>query len=362
MPQRLRADSFRLACLLSKDRDLNIGNVSRKCTTIKLINLKSWLETSLFMTTAVSTAPSLASQAVTALLSIKPIANLAKHQARKMMIKRAEKIGVFWTQQVQELRLLDWDSQLSQVQNPQLSYPEYYLRSFHAYEQGNLSWDAALEVEVAAHTVHAGIWPGTGAQGDSKLRESYHNVLQAQLSEAPQHILDLGCSVGMSTMALQSIYPDAKVTGVDLSPYFLAVAQYRFQRLQSPEFPNTSPNPINWVHAAAESTGLPASSFDLVSAFLLFHELPQDATRQILGEARRLLRPGGHLTIMDMNPKSEVYAKMPPYILTLLKSTEPYLDEYFALDMEQALVDAGFEAPTITCNSPRHRTVIAKAV
>jgi hypothetical protein len=65
---------------------------------------------------------------------------------------------------------------------------------------------------------------------------------------------------------------------------------------------------------------------------------------------------------MDMNPKSEVYAKMPPYILTLLKSTEPYLDEYFALDMEQALVDAGFEAPTITCNSPRHRTVIAKAV
>lgn len=90
------------------------------------------------------------------------------------------------------------------------------------------------------------------------------------------------------------------------------------------------------------------------------HELPQLATQQIFQEARRLLRPGGHLAIMEMNPKSEVYAKMPPYVLTLLKSTEPYLDEYFTLDIEQALVEAGFAPPTITCNSPRHRTVIAQ--
>jgi hypothetical protein len=50
---------------------------------------------------------------------------------------------------------------------------------------------------------------------------------------------------------------------------------------------------------------------------------------------------------------------MPPYILTLLKSTEPYLDQYFTLDISQALMDAGFEKPTITPISPRHRAVIA---
>jgi len=131
----------------------------------------------------------------------------------------------------------------------------------------------------------------------------------------------------------------------------LAVANYRAQQRQAN---------INWVHAAAESTGLPDASFDLVSTFLLCHELPQVPTRQIFAEARRLLRPGGHLAIMDMNPQSEIYKKMPPYILTLLKSTEPYLDEYFALDIEQALVAAGFQTPTITSNSPRHRTVIAQ--
>jgi ubiquinone/menaquinone biosynthesis C-methylase UbiE len=131
----------------------------------------------------------------------------------------------------------------------------------------------------------------------------------------------------------------------------LAVAQYNSRQRHTE---------MNWRHAAAESTGLPDASIDLVSACLLFHELPQTAAKQIFREARRLLRPGGYLTIMDMNPKSEIYAKMPPYILTLLKSTEPYLDEYFALDLERELVDAGFHPPTITANTPRHRTVIAQ--
>jgi hypothetical protein len=91
----------------------------------------------------------------------------------------------------------------------------------------------------------------------------------------------------------------------------------------------------------------------------MFHELPQDAAMAIFTEAHRLLRPGGYFALMDMNPTSPIYRQMPPYILTLLKSTEPYLDQYFTLDISQALMDAGFEKPTITPISPRHRAVIA---
>lgn len=303
------------------------------------------------MTTVVNKSPRLASRLVNGLLAIKPLAKLAKQQARSMMIKRAEQIGVPWSQRVQELDSLDWDTRLSQVQNLQLPYPDYYLTSFHAYEKGNLSWEAAFEVEVAAKAVHAKIWPGTNAQGDTRLRQSYHKVIKEQVTIDPQDILDIGCSVGLSTFALQDAYPQAKVTGLDLSPYFLAVAQYCSEQNHTQ---------INWKHAAAESTGLADGSFDLVSAFLLFHELPQQASRNILDEARRLLRPGGYLTIMEMNPQSEIYAKIPPYILTLLKSTEPYMDEYFTWDMEQAIVEAGFHSATITFNSPRHRTVVAR--
>lgn len=303
------------------------------------------------MTASVSTGTGLLSRLINGLLSIKPLASFAKSKARKMMIDRAENMGVPWTLEARSLQNRNWDREFQQVQNPTLVYPDYYLRSFHAYDQGNLSWEAASEVEVAAKAVHAHIWPGAGVEGDSRLRHSYHEVLAAQIADSPQAILDLGCSVGMSTVALQQLYPQATLTGLDLSPYFLSVAQYKFEQ----QHPN-----ITWVHAAAESTGLPDSSFDLVSACLIFHELPTDASRQIIQEARRLLRPGGHLAIMDMNPQSEIYAKMPPYILTLLKSTEPYLDQYFSLDIEQAFVEAGFKKPTITHNSPRHRTIIAQ--
>ena len=304
--------------------------------------------------TQLTSQPGFASRLINGILAIKPLAAFAKQQARQMMIGRAEKIGVPWRENVRQLRSHDWEKELSLVENPQVIYPDYYTVSFHAYEKGNLNWEAAWEVESAAQAVHATIWQqtdGINKNGDPRLRQSYHEVLKAQLAMEPQEILDIGCSVGMSTFALQATYPSAKVTGLDLSPYYLAVANYRARKQQLP---------LKWIHAAGEATNLPASSFDLVSSFLTFHELPQQAATAIIQEAGRLLRPGGYLALMDMNPRSEVYRKMPPYILTLLKSTEPYLDQYFTLDLESAFEEGGFETPTVTPISPRHRAVIAR--
>ena len=293
----------------------------------------------------------MASRLVNKVLAIKPLANFAKNRARNMMIKRAEAIGVPWRDNVKRLSDRNWKEELAAVQNPDLQYPEYYATSFHAYESGNLSWKAAWEVESAARAVHAKIWSSGDINGDTMLRQSYHRVIE-QLPVTPANILDLGCGVGMSTFALQEVYPQARVTGLDLSPYFLSVAQYRSRDRQN----------IKWINAAAESTDLPDNSFDLVSACLVFHELPAAAAKAIITEARRLLRSGGYLTIMDMNPRSPVFEKMPSYVLTLLKSTEPYLDQYFTLDLERVLIEAGLTDVEILINSPRHRTIIAKAV
>jgi ubiquinone/menaquinone biosynthesis C-methylase UbiE len=306
------------------------------------------------MNSATPAARGLASRFVNGILAIAPVANLLKHQARSMMIKRAESIGVQWTQEAETLRSRGedtWNDALEQIQTQNLTYPDYYLQPFHTYKTGNLSWKAATEVEVAAYAAHARIWSDTGSKaGDARLRESFHSVLKQQIPSDPHTILDLGCSVGMSTFALQDTYPNANLTGLDLSPYFLAIAQYRSQQAQ---------RSVKWVHAAAEATPFGDQSFDLVSTCLMCHELPQHATQSILKEAYRLLKPGGHLAIMDMNPNSEVFAALPPYVFTLLKSTEPYLDEYFTLDLEQSLTTAGFKPPSITQNSPRHRTFIA---
>lgn len=311
------------------------------------------------MTTTLNPTDRIASQLVNALLSIQPLAKFAKHQAREMIIKRAEAIGVAWRDDVKFLRSRgtsshfspQWELDLAQITDRHLKYPDYYLTSFHAYDAGNMSWDAAMEVEVAAYSVHAKIFAETGTTGDAQLRQSYHDLILQTLETPPADILDLGCSVGMSTFAMQAVYPTARLTGLDLSPYFLTIANYRSQQQEQN---------INWVHAAGETTGLPSASFDLVSLFLICHELPQTATREIFAEARRLLKPGGSIAIMDMNPASEIYSQMAPYILTLLKSTEPYLDRYFTLDIAEALIAAGFQPPLITANTPRHRTVIAK--
>lgn len=304
------------------------------------------------MTVASPQAPRLSSRLVNGLLAIKPLANFAKFQARRTMIERAESIGVPWREKASTLMgrgLEVWEAERQAIQTPDLVYPDYYVVSFHAYETGNLSWEAATEVEVASYAAHARIWPESGAKGDARLRQSYHDVMQEKIPTPPKDILDMGCSVGLSTLALQKTYPEARLTGLDLSPYFLAIANH-----------NTPNSSIQWLHRAAEDTRLPDSNFDLISICLVCHELPRTATQQIFAEAHRLLRPQGHLAVMDMNPESDVHRKLPPYVLTLLKSTEPYLDDYFTFDIQQAFVDAGFQHPSLTCNSPRHRTLIAQ--
>lgn len=320
---------------------------------------------------------SLVSSLINQMLAVKPLWNFAKDRARTMMVKRAESLGVPWRETVANLQAQQprLEANLAAIQDPDLAYPAYYTTSFHAYDEGNLGWRPAMEVEVASKAVHAKIWPEAGATGDARLRQSYHDVLQAQLPTAPQDIVDLGCSTGLSTETLQATFPAARLTGVDLSPYFLAVAQYRQQQKssQSPAVTEQAatdsadlpipPSPhasITWHHAAAEATGLPEASYDLVSICLVCHELPQSATRAILEEGRRLLRPGGHLAIMDMNPQSEVMQNLPPFVFTLLKSTEPYLDDYFSLDLIRAFEAAGFETPSVSLNSPRHQTVIGR--
>eukprot|EP00249_Psilotum_nudum_P009922 c22233_g1_i4 orf=760-1422(+) len=167
-------------------------------------------------------------------------------------------------------------------------------------------------------------------------------------------ILDIGCSVGVSTRCLAEKFPSAEMTGLDLSPYFLAVAQYKDKL--SVAKGNERQRPIRWLHADGEETGLPSASFDIVSLAYVIHECPQYATRRLLKEAFRLLRPGGTVALTDNSPKSKVIQNLPPVLFTLMKSTEPWMDEYYSLDLESAMVEVGFVNVKSILTDPRHRT------
>lgn len=74
-------------------------------------------------------------------------------------------------------------------------------------------------------------------------------------------------------------------------------------------------------------------------------------------EAARLLRPGGLLVMVDQDPASLVLQRLPAAVATLLKSTEPYIEEYFSLDMGVCLQQAGFRDLQTTACDPRHRVI-----
>jgi methylase of polypeptide subunit release factors len=89
-------------------------------------------------------------------------------------------------------------------------------------------WQAAWEVDSAAETVHSPIFDAAGKvmdpQGDARLRASYNDVMVPQLKRPVKDVLDMGCATGLSTLALRRAFPDANITGVDLSPFFLVCA------------------------------------------------------------------------------------------------------------------------------------------
>ncbi len=299
----------------------------------------------------------LLSRFVNVLIQTPPIYAVMKQQARQVLIKTAEKNGIPWRKTYEDLEHSGIQNQLEQFKNPTIAYPDYYQVPFHAYDAGNLCWPAAFEAEPATYAMALRVWPQeslTWEEAQARLRGSFHQVLAEYGPQEVRDILDIGCSVGISTLTLHHYYQSRQTgpvhtIGLDLSPYMLAVAQRRDVNHE-----------IAWIHGKAEATEFADCSFDLVTLQFVTHELPGEATLAIFQEVRRILRPGGYLAVVDNNPKSPVIQNLPPVLFTLMKSTEPWSDDYYTFDMEAAMQTAGLEYIITVASDPRHRTLIAR--
>ena len=93
------------------------------------------------------------SRFVNVLISIKPLYAAMKAGARVVLKNSAERAGVPWESAERALARQPVAAELEALRaalsNPRVVYPDYYTQPFHAYDEGNLCWLAAREVEAA---------------------------------------------------------------------------------------------------------------------------------------------------------------------------------------------------------------------
>ncbi|MEM7467900.1 MAG: methyltransferase domain-containing protein [Pseudomonadota bacterium] len=151
---------------------------------------------------------------------------------------------------------------------------------------------------------------------------------------APERILDMGCSVGHSTIPYKEEWPEAEIQAIDVAGPMLRYAHARAESMG---------HAIHYSQQNAESTNFEDNSFDLIVSHILLHETSQKAIKNIIAECHRLLKPGGIMVHAETPP----YAGMDAFDAFMLdwdtiNNNEPFWRRSHELNLKQLSEDAGF--------------------
>ena len=238
---------------------------------------------------------------------------------------------------------------------------DMYLSEMEAADKsgpGSLELNPTLAVpNYARHEIH--IQPG-GYVGDPFAGHIYHygtnsfyiNVIghneQDQIHKAtagrlpvPQdgkvmRILDMGCGAGQMTVALKERFPDAEVWGIDVGGPMVRYAHMRARDIGVG---------VNFAQRLAEDTKFPDGYFDIVTSYIIHHELPAEMTRKVIAEALRVTRPGGVYYPLDFksggdkSPPRGMYARWWDHRW----NNEVWSLEYHAMDFTAEIAKGGFK-------------------
>jgi ubiquinone/menaquinone biosynthesis C-methylase UbiE len=105
---------------------------------------------------------------------------------------------------------------------------------------------------------------------------------------AGMRVLDVCCGTGSHLEGFQG--HQCVLFGLDASPSMLVVAQGRLGEAAHLD--------------RGDATRLPYArgAFDIVGCKLALHEMPAGVRASVLGEARRVLKPGGRIVLVDFHP------------------------------------------------------------
>jgi SAM-dependent methyltransferase len=278
-------------------------------------------------------------------IPLEKIFELVKDDHRVMMSVRGwvSNQQLTW-KQVQDYFHANADKYLAEMESADNSGP------------GSLELNPGIEPEYTKHEIH--IQPG-GYTGDPFAGyinyygvnnfyggSNYDDQVQAGIASRIQtppdgklnRILDLGCATGRLTIALKDRFPEAEVTGLDVGGPMVRFAHTRTVDLGKD---------VHYVQRLAEDTKYPDNHFDLVTSYIMFHEVTAEAQDLIIAEAMRILRPGGVFFPIDFRTGKQVdnmtaYRKFSTW-WDHRWNGEPWRLEYASRDFGDLLKEQGFE-------------------
>lgn len=209
--------------------------------------------------------------------------------------------------------------------------PRYYRRTFHFQTDGYLSRHSA---ELYDHQVEI-LFSGAADAMRRLVLRPLKEAFPRQAEGEGLRILEIGAGTGRTTGFVARMLPRAKVVAVDLSHAYLGHARHALEGLDR----------VDFVQGDGAALPFKDGSFDAVVSTFVFHELPRKERARVLKEARRVLRRGGFLGVVD-----SVQLKDRPDLKDALRQFpadfhEPYYRDYVEHPLEAAFNAAGFSRP-----------------
>lgn len=160
------------------------------------------------------------------------------------------------------------------------------------------------------------------------------DVLAALGSGAYPRVLDAGCGTGLWLADLYARgHGEKLLAGVDVSELMVADARRRLAATVRPE------TTVDLRICSATELPFPDASFDMVMANAMVKHLDDEPFARFLGEARRVLAPGGRLSVWDFGrpimPLPSVKPGNAALELKNLRSSEVLIDSLEAAGFDQ---------------------------
>jgi ubiquinone/menaquinone biosynthesis C-methylase UbiE len=157
---------------------------------------------------------------------------------------------------------------------------------------------------------------------DSVIRISMREKLLREKTVAcvkktnPSSILEAGCGTGSLTCALARGLPHANITGIDIDPQALKIAQEKLADIDTIKL--VSANLVN----TADMEELSEKRFEHIVSSLVLHHLTTDQQHRVLTNLRVLLSDNGRLTIADWGPPVGIVQYLGFWLVRLLDGME----------------------------------------